>query len=174
MLTSAYSCKVLLISEHTLACIYPQVMYSKLHEADYRMMSVVMGSLVCWKQFLDLIVAKSEDWENTHSGTLVVFLWGISCLRLHSHIPFLASAYSMNSGQTPRWVLGTQEGQWSSFRLRWWKKAHCRWDPPPTSTLILHGCAFSHWLNQWQATKAQLSFSFSLQRGGVGFFLSPS
>ena len=40
--------------------------------------------------------------------SLIVFLWDISCLQLHSHIPFPASVCSMNSGQTLLWVLGTQ------------------------------------------------------------------
>lgn len=90
--------------------------------------------------------------------------WGISCLQLHSHIPFPASVCAMNSGQTPLWVLGTQEGQWISFRFVVVKKAHCCWGPPPTSTLILHGCAFSHWLNQWRETKGQVFFFFSFLR----------
>lgn len=89
----------------------------------------------------------------------------ISCLQLHSRIPFPASFCSVNSGPTPLWVSGTQGGQWVSFRFAVVKKAHCRWGPPPTSTLILHGCAFSHWLNQWQGdkrTSPPLFFTLSL------------
>lgn len=97
-----------------------------------------------------------------------VSMWDISCLQLHSHIPFPASVCTMNSGQTPLWVLGTQEGQWISFRFVVGKKAHCCWGPPPTSTLILHGCAFSHWLNQWRETKGQVSFFFSFLRTFFG------
>lgn len=77
----------------------------------------------------------------------------ISCLQLHSRIPFPASFCSVNGGPTPLWVSGTQGGQWVSFRFAVVKKARCGWGPPPTSTLILHGCAFSHWLNQWQGDK---------------------
>lgn len=98
-----------------------------------------------------------------HKRSLIVFLRAISCLQLHSHIPFPASVCTMNGGQTPLWVLGTQGGQWISFRFVEGKKAHCRWGPPPTSTLILHGCAFSHWLNQWQGDK----------RTSLPFFLFP-
>ena len=106
-----------------------------------------------------------------HKHSLIVLLWNISCLQLHSHIPFPASVCTMNSGPTPLWVLGTQGGQWISFRFAVVKKARCRRGPPPTSTLILHGCAFSHWLNQWQETKGQVSFFSSLPKEFFFFFL---
>ena len=48
---------------------------------------------------------------------------------------------------------GTQRGQWISFKLRCWKRHAATGVLPPTSTLILHGCAFSHWLNQWARDK---------------------
>lgn len=54
--------------------------------------------------------------------SFILFLWDISCPQLHSHIPFPASVCTMNSGQTPLWVLGTQGGQWISFRLQRWKR----------------------------------------------------
>lgn len=68
--------------------------------------------------FLPLGDRKWSHWaREAQTPSFIVFWVDISCLQLHSHIPFPASVCTVNSGPTPLWVLGTQGGQWLSFRF---------------------------------------------------------
>lgn len=88
------------------------------------------------------------------NGTFHVFNFIVTYLSLLQFAPWIVDR--------PHCGCWGHKGTMDLLKVAAMKKARCRWAPPPTSTLILHGCAFSHWLNQWQETKGQLLFfSFS-------------
>lgn len=101
------------------------------------------------------IITKTPTWRQARlwgrltwkKGSIIVFYGTFTFLYMCCcHIPSPASVCSMNNGPTLLWVLGTM----ALLQVAAQKKAHCRWGPPPTSALILHGCAFSRWVNQRQ------------------------
>lgn len=114
------------------------------------------------KEAFTLLTTSERKWRlrNTHTQAL---FYCVSCLRLHSHIPFPASVCSMNSEPTPRWVLevgGRRGTMGAPLGCSGGEKKHTAAGVLPRLrhwfyTVVLFS---SRWLIQWQATKAPLLF----------------